>query len=113
MKIRALDDNHDWQLGHKTNTEAIAQNVKIAVLTLFGDWFLNLDDGVKWFRYLAKNPNISELQAELKNAVLNVSGVSVLEQLSVHFDANERTAKIEISYTDIFNQKAKVDANYR
>ena len=109
MQVRELDKNHDWTLGHLNASEAIAQNVKTAVLSLRNDWFLDLEYGVKCFDYLAKNPNLQAMESDIKNMVLNVEGVASLNKFSINL--NGRVAKIEISYTDIYGQNSEVSVN--
>nr|DAR65334.1 MAG TPA: hypothetical protein [Caudoviricetes sp.] len=61
MKVRAIDSEGDWLLGHKKDSAAIAQHVKTQILSLYNDWFLDFENGVKWFNYLAKNPNTDKM----------------------------------------------------
>ncbi|MCC8379886.1 hypothetical protein [Xenorhabdus sp. PB30.3] len=86
MRMRRLDDNHDWTFGngrsdYATKSEAIAQSVKTRLLSLFNDWFLNPEHGVPWFDYLRKNPNMMAMEAELKETVLNTFGVQEINGL--------------------------------
>lgn len=109
MKVRALDENHDWTLGHKTKSNAIAQNVKTEILSLYNDWFLDYENGIRWFNYLKKNPNIPSLKKELKRQVLKVDGVKSLEKLDLVMD--ERKAIVSIEYIDIYEQRQKANIN--
>lgn len=113
MKVRALDKNHDWTLGHKTQSEAIAQNVKTAILSLYNDWFLDLEHGIKWFDYFEKNTDTVALEQDIKNSVLSVDGVVSLDEFDL--SSVDRQVKIELSYTDVFNKQNKVlvDADNR
>lgn len=109
MKVRALDENHDWTLGYKTESKAIAQNVKTEILSLYNDWFLDFENGIRWFNYLKKNPNILSLKRELKRQVLEVDGVKSLEKLDLVMD--ERKAIVSIEYIDIYDERQRVSAN--
>lgn len=113
MKVRALDENHDWTMGHKYSSDAIAQNVKTAILRLFNDWFLDPQSGIKWFNYLSKNPNLQALQREIKNEVLSVKEVAELNKFDIKISP-ERKATINLTYTDIYGLKNEVSvyANY-
>ena len=47
MKVRAIDEGHDWKFGfnqsdYKEFSEAVKQNVLTAILMVRGDWFLAL-----------------------------------------------------------------------
>ena len=109
MKVRAIDDNGDWQLRHKKGSEAIAQNVKTQILSLYNDWFLDFKNGVKWFDYLAKNPNSDKMRDEIKRQILSVEGVSSLEILNINL--NERKAAIEVRYRDIYDESQRLYIN--
>lgn len=109
MKVRAIDGNGDWQLGHKKGSDAIAQNVKTQILSLYNDWFLDFENGVKWFDYLAKNPNSDKMRDEIKRQILSVEGVSSLEILNINL--NERKAAIEVRYRDIYDKSQRVYIN--
>ena len=109
MKVRAIDDNGDWQLGHKKGSDAIAQNVKTQILSLYNDWFLDFENGVKWFDYLAKNPNSDKMRDEIKRQILSVGGVSSLEILNINL--NERKAAIEVRYHDIYDESQRLYIN--
>lgn len=106
MKVRAIDKDHDWLIGHKTQSEAIAQNVKTAILCLYNDWFLDPQSGIKWFNYLAKNPNLNALKSDIKSVVLGISGVVSLNSLEISL--NDRGAVINLNYTDIYGIKSEI-----
>ena len=109
MKVRAIDDNGDWLLRHKKGSEAIAQNVKTQILSLYNDWFLDFKNGVKWFDYLAKNPNSDKLRDEIKRQILSVEGVSSLDILNINL--NERKVVIEVRYRDIYDESQRLYIN--
>ncbi|MBR8464272.1 hypothetical protein KDD93_06820 [Campylobacter sp. faydin G-24] len=108
--VRAIDENGDWTMGRLNESPAIAQNIKTAILSLYNDWFYELDYGVRWFDFLVKNPNFAALERDIKTQILNVSGVVSLDEFSLNLD--ERTAKIELRYTDIYNKKQDLSVEY-
>ena len=109
MRVRAIDNEGDWLLGHKADSAAIAQNVKTQILSLYNDWFLDFENGVRWFNYLSKNPNTDKMRDEIKRQILSVEGVSSLEIL--HINANERKATIEVQYRDIYDESQRLYIN--
>jgi hypothetical protein len=109
VKVRAIDSEGDWLLGHKADSAAIAQNVKTQILSLYNDWFLDFENGVKWFNYLAKNPNTDKMRDEIKRQILSVEGVSSLEILNINL--NERKAAIEVQYRDIYDESQRLYIN--
>ena len=109
MRVRAIDSEGDWLLGHKANSAAIAQNVKTQILSLYNDWFLDFENGVRWFNYLSKNPNTDKMRDEIKRQILSVEGVSSLEILNIN--TNERKATIEVQYRDIYDESQRLYIN--
>ncbi|MBD1228397.1 hypothetical protein [Xenorhabdus griffiniae] len=116
MRVRRLDDNHDWIFGngrndYATKSEAIAQSVKTRLLSLHNDWFLDPDHGVRWFDYLRKNPNLMAMESELKITVLNTEGVAEITYFDIKIDADSRKSLVEITYIDIYGNKNEVSSN--
>lgn len=109
MKVRAIDSEGDWLLGHKADSVAIAQNVKTQILSLYNDWFLDFENGVRWFNYLSKNPNTDKMRDEIKRQILSVEGVSSLGILNI--STNERRATIEVQYRDIYDESQRLYIN--
>lgn len=109
MKVRAIDSEGDWLLGHKADSAAIAQNVKTQILSLYNDWFLDFENGVRWFNCLSKNPNTDKMRDEIKRQILSVEGVSSLEILNIN--TTERKATIEVQYRDIYDESQRLYIN--
>lgn len=109
MRVRAIDSEGDWLLGHKADSAAISQNVKTQILSLYNDWFLDFENGVRWFNYLSKNPNTDKMRDEIKRQILSVEGVSSLEILNINL--NERKATIEVQYRDIYDENQRLLIN--
>lgn len=116
MKVRAIDESHDWKFGHnesdyKEFSEAVKQNVLTAILEVRGDWFLALESGIDWINYLGRSRNLALLEADLKTAVLTVDGVFRIDNISINLNREKRKATIDIEYTDIYNVRNSVNAN--
>ncbi|MDC9606874.1 hypothetical protein [Xenorhabdus griffiniae] len=114
MRVRRLDNHHDWTFGngrndYATTSEAIAQSVKTRLLSLHNDWFLNPDHGIRWFDYLRKNPNLMAMESELKGAVLNTDGVTEITYFDIKISADNRQSQIGVTYIDIYGQKNEVN----
>jgi len=109
VRVRAIDSEGDWLLGHKADSAAISQNVKTQILSLYNDWFLDFENGVRWFNYLSKNPNTDKMRDEIKRQILSVEGVSSLEILNIN--TNERKATIEVQYRDIYDESQRLYIN--
>ena len=70
---------------------------------------MDFENGVKWFDYLAKNPNLDKMRNEIKRQILSVEGVSSLEILNISL--NERKAMIEVEYRDIYDESQRLYIN--
>lgn len=113
MKVRRLDDNHDWCFGrgrtdYCVQSSAISQSVLTRLLSLNKDWFLNRDHGIKWFDYLRKNPNLAVMEPEIKNSVLNTQGVEQITAFDIQLNPDTRLITISVSYIDIYGHKTEV-----
>lgn len=118
MKVRAIDESHDWKFGnnqsdYKDGSDAIKQNILTSVLSVRGDWFLALNDGVDWVNYLGRSSNLQLLESDLKSAILGVDGVLSIDNISIDLAREKRKATINIEYTDIYNTNNSVNANVR
>lgn len=116
MKVRGLDENHDWTFGsgmanYKSESEAINQCVLTTLMSYRGDFFLNLEHGVNWFAYLAKNPDVKAMRQDIKDRVFEVEGVYSINDLSIQYDTVTRKAYITLKYTDIYNVSDTVTSN--
>lgn len=111
MKVRRLDKNHDWTFGassYAQKSEAIAQRVTTALLSFKKNWFLDELHGVNWWAYFVKNPNVANMESEIKRTVLGINGVYTLDDLKLELDTETRKIIITISYTDIYNTQNTV-----
>lgn len=75
----------------------IAQQVKVTLLTFFGEWFLDQTFGVPYLEYiLVKNPNRSQIENILRSKVMDVPGVTAVPTVDIQYDAALRRAAIEL-----------------
>ena len=116
MRVRKVDKNHDWAFGrglsdYAVGSEAIYQSVKMILLSVKNDWFLDLEHGIDWFDYWRKNPNMLKMEMDVKTNVLNVYGVVKIDTYDVSIDPETRKSIITLGYTDIFGERRNVDNN--
>lgn len=77
------------------NIETIDQKIKVELLFLFGEWFLNTTEGVPYFDKVAvKNPQLSQIEALLRSKILSVEGVTEINSLILDFAAATRVLSI-------------------
>ena len=113
MKVRRLDKNHDWTFGaglvnYALDSEAISQRVKTALLSLFADWFMDMEHGIKWFNHLLKNPDLQTMETELKTSILHVNGIVRLTNFGISMDVDTRNCTVTVSYIDMFDEENEV-----
>ena len=78
------------------NAERDAQQIKIQLLTFYGEWYLDTSWGVPYLDYiLVKNPNFTIIRQIFKEQILSVDDVKAVESLEVEYDAQERTMKVD------------------
>lgn len=76
--------------------DAIRQHLQIRFQFFLGEWFLDIEIGVPWFRdILIKKPSFAVVQEVLKTVVLDTPGVLQLMQFSFDFDSPSREADLE------------------
>jgi hypothetical protein len=71
--------------------EAVRQNLRQRLLTFFGEWFLDLTQGIPYFEHVFKKQiNPSVLDAIFKNAIINTPGVTELLEFDIDIDTSTR-----------------------
>lgn len=78
------------------NAERVAQQIKIQLLTFYGEWYLDTTWGVPYLDYiLVKNPNFTIIRQIFKEQILSVDDVKSVDSLEVEYDAQARTMKVD------------------
>ena len=73
------------------NAERVAQQIKIQLLTMLGEWFLDITHGVPYLEYiLVKNPNFELIRQILKEQIQNVDDVEAVNSLELDYDSHQR-----------------------
>lgn len=82
------------------NAERVAQQIKIQLLTLLGEWFLNVNHGVPYLEYiLVKKPNPSLIRQIFREQILSVSGVTDVSIKDLEYDVQYRKMTLEYEAT--------------
>lgn len=95
--------SHDVSLS-KTNdlvlidgAERIRQQIKVTLLTFFGEWFLDTTFGIPYLEIiLIKNPRRAEIETTLRQKVRDVPGVSAVPSVEIEVDAETRQGRITL-----------------
>lgn len=95
-----LDNDGDLLVdaGHiyfSSGLRAVAQGIKIRLLSFKGEWFLDLDHGVPyWQDILGQKYNETKVRAAFRDAILAAPGVNKILELEVEFDGATRAVNV-------------------
>jgi hypothetical protein len=94
-----------------SGADGVAQDVRIAVQMIAGEWFYNLDEGIAFFKaqgidpervILGKKFKKERVISEFTRAILSVEGVNRIESLHVEFDVPSRTVSVRYRVSTTF-----------
>ena len=82
--------------GHRLNLAtgeaAIEQNLRIRLRFFLEEWFLDLRQGIPYFReILIKNPNLLLVRSIFREAILGTTGISAVSDMTVTVNPTTRT----------------------
>jgi len=89
----------------------VAQLIRIAIQMVAGEWFLNLDAGIRYLEndhvtaqqaILAQKPSVVKARKEFRAAILGVPGVNEIKYLDVTFTSKTRTLNVSWQVTTTF-----------
>ena len=85
------------------NAERVAQQIKVTLLTLFGEYFLNTSFGVPYLdKILVKAPQRSVVESVLRAAVTAVPDVRRVIRLKLQQDGDTREAVVTVDAETAF-----------
>jgi hypothetical protein len=109
MIARALDSNNDLMVenGSLRLVEEAAetvQHVRSRLLFYLEEWFLDLGAGTPWFQQILKKPvNLANVEAIIKNRILNTAGVQRLTAFTMDYEgASIRTLSVAFSAETVY-----------
>jgi len=75
--------------------ETIEQKIKVKLLFLFKEWFLDVTEGIPYFDKIAvKKPQFSQIESLIRNTLLSVENVTEVQELILDFNASTRVLTI-------------------
>lgn len=111
-----LDGNHDLavkngQLVLLSGVNLVAQQIKIALKTFLGEWFVDNSLGVPYFDYvLVKQADKVKIENIFRKHILAVRGVNRVLKLNTEIDRKERllivSFKVETSEGTVMDKLA-------
>jgi len=103
-------DNHELQvtnydLSLVSDLERVAQNIKIRLLFLFGEWFLDTDFGVKYIEeIMVKTPSLPQIDTIIKATIIETTDVIDIIEYQSEFDNVLRKMSITFKATTSFGE---------
>lgn len=91
------DDTHDLLFvnGDLLMDVDVGQAVKIALLFIKGEWFLNINLGVPYFdQFFIKAPRINLLRSILRKTIEDTPGINSVLALDLSYDPQARTLSV-------------------
>ncbi len=87
MRVRAIDQNHDWLFGkgqndYRRNLSAVVQNINTRLSSFLGDCFFDNAAGIDWFNLLGGKDQLA-LNLAISAVILNTENVTGIFQLSL------------------------------
>jgi hypothetical protein len=91
-RIPVGDLNTDTGLAERiTGADYARQKIRQRLLFIMGEWFLDTRKGMPWFEeILIKNPDLSLVQARVRDCILGVPGMTRVDAVEVRWDRAER-----------------------
>lgn len=98
MKALKIDENGDWVMKDGEfvvieGDEQLAQEARISIQTVRGEWFLNLDEGMDRSAILGKNFDENNARSNIIESLMNTSEPLMVEEIT--FTKVDRTLVIE------------------
>ncbi len=93
--VFALDDR-GASIAFVISGPAVVQRIKMRLLSIYGEWFLDTRFGTPWFeQILVKNPQSQVVESIFRLAILGVTGVDKLTRLVLVFDRRTRALSVD------------------
>lgn len=104
MNIQLSDDNDiipkDGNLPLVEGLDELAQLAKQNLLSVQGDWFLNLDAGLPMYEtILRKSTSITEVEQIYFDAIGQLPGVISVDSFNLEFDGSTRNLNVTFRAT--------------
>lgn len=85
------------------NAERVAQQIVIQLRFWYGEWFLDVNDGVPYLEYvLVKNPNLNHIRQIFREAIEKVPDVTKIDYIELEYDERERALSVSYSVQTTF-----------
>ena len=112
MIRRAFDENGDYAInsfidGFNATVQAVETRLKL----FRGEWFLNLSSGVPYYQVVFVKPaKLSEIEAAIRNTIIETDGVKELLAFELNFDRQTRSASVSFSANTIYGEEISLES---
>lgn len=81
-----------------SGADAIRQHISQRLKSFAGEWFLDLDSGLPYYRdILVKNPNAPAVAGLLQEEIIKTPGVLELQDFNLNLDRATRSLKVSFN----------------
>jgi len=92
------EDVSKFRIWTINGADKIAQQIKINLLSLLGEWFLDIRYGVPYLEeILVKNPRIASVETILRNHIGSVPDVIRIDSFGMDWNRQSRSLRVEFS----------------
>ena len=79
----------------QTNSQSVAQAIRVQLKTLQGEWFLDTQVGIPYFsQILGHRSSVPAVLALFREAIVAVTGVKEVPDIEVNFDSAKRAVEL-------------------
>lgn len=111
LKLTSGGDLEVNDMGDIAITKSVRQAVQIRLQWLLGEWRFNPSAGIPYLEeVLVKRPDTDRIKQIIRNAIMEVDGITDVQNLDVTIDNVRRTAKIAFdAFSDEENFRNEVE----
>jgi hypothetical protein len=102
----------DGDFAFSSGGDGVAQDIKIAVKMVMGEWFADLADGIPYWErvgvpasqaLLGSKFNKARYEQVFRARIIKIPGVDTVDEVVASFDSSTRTSTVAWSVTTIFD----------
>lgn len=84
----------------------IMQNLAIRLRFVVGEWYLDITQGIPYYKeFFIKNPNQIQIEARLKEEIIQTRGIEEITSFEADFDKRRRIFSVKFSARSISGEQ--------
>lgn len=114
LELDANNDifTRDGTLALVTDANEVSQHIKTRLQFFFGEWFLDINDGVPWFQSIFTQPaDAIEIESILKQTILSTDGVNEMLEFDMTFENTTRIFTVNFRCNTIYGDSGLEEVN--